>query len=417
MRPLGRRHGLLGAAGVALLPARASAADPVDVAILGGGLAGLTAARALIADRKKVLVFEARDRIGGRAVTDRSLGFAVDLGASWLTPGPLAKELAREGGGKLLPGPEVGAIVMSGRPLNADQMADYAKAAERMAALVKDLHGRMPDADPAAYIRPLTPNEVLAFGRILNKPPFAQAQPLEGGIGAAVARFGAKVPVKLGTRVLRIDSTGSSGGEYIEVVTTAGTFLARVVIVALPASVLGGGHMGFSPPLPQKKRDALAATTMASNLRIAVAFQPGMPKAPADAHVAGVTRAGLPFDIFVRPQNRDAAIIVLESAAARQIEEAGANAAGAFALTTLAEIYGNDLRAAFKGSVASRWGRDPFALGAWCVPPHGAPAILAAPHDKRVFFAGEAMADPAGTLEAAYASGLRSAAEAKAALR
>ena len=175
--------------------------------------------------------------------------------------------------------------------------------------------------------------------------------------------------------------------------------------------------MGFAPPLSQKKRDALAASAMASSLRIAVSFQPGMPKAPANAWVTGVTRAGVPFDVFVRPQNRDAAIVVLESQAARQVEESGANASGAFALTTLAEIYGNDIRAAFRGSVASRWGRDPYSLGAWCVPPKAAVATLAAPHGERVFFAGEAMADNAGTLDAAYASGLRAAAEAKAALR
>ena len=254
---------------------------------------------------------------------------------------------------------------------------------------------------------------MLAFGRIQSKPPFAVAQPVDGGIGAAVARFGARVPVKLGTRVLRIDS----GGEKIEIVTTTGTLLARVVVVALPTSVLGGGHMGFSPPLSQKKRDALAATPMAACLRIAVSLQPGNPKAPAEARVAGVNKAGLPFDAFVRPQNRDAAILVLQSQAARQIEEAGASAAGAFALTTLAEIYGSDVRAGFRGSLASRWGRDPFALGAWCLPPRGAPAVLAAAHGERVFFAGEAMAENPGTLDAAYASGLRAAAEAKAALR
>jgi monoamine oxidase len=156
---------------------------------------------------------------------------------------------------------------------------------------------------------------------------------------------------------------------------------------------------------------------MASSMRIAVSFQPGQPKAPANAWVSGVTKSGLPYDVFVRPQNRDAAIVALQAYAARQIEETGAHAAGAFALTTLAEIYGNDVRAAFKGSVASTWGRDPFALGAWCVPGKGAVATLAAPHHERIFFAGEATADHAGTLDAAYASGLRAAAEAKAVLR
>jgi monoamine oxidase len=404
---LGRRHFLptlaVGAAHVAF------AAEEVDVAILGGGLAGLTAARALVADKKKVLVFEARDRIGGRIVTDTSLGFAVDLGATWLAPGALAKDL----GARLLPGPEVGAIALGGKPLTAEQTADYAKSADRIAALAKEVREKLPGADPAMVIRPVTPADQLALFRLVNKSPFAVTQPLDGGLGAAVARFGGKVPVTLGTRVLRIDSTGPR----IEVVTTAGSWQARAVIVALPASVLGGGHMGFAPPLSQKKRDALAASPMASCLRIAVSFQAGQPKAPADAWLTGITKAGLPFDAFVRPQNRDAAILVLGGYAARQIEEAGANAAGAFALTTLAEIYGSEVRASFRGSIASRWGRDPFALGAWCAPSKGAVATLAAPQGERVFFAGEATAENAGTVEAAHASGLRAAAEAKAALR
>ncbi|HZB56518.1 MAG TPA: FAD-dependent oxidoreductase, partial [Reyranella sp.] len=49
------------------LPARA--AEP-DVVIVGAGVAGLAAAKSLMAANKSVLVVEARERIGGRAVTD-----------------------------------------------------------------------------------------------------------------------------------------------------------------------------------------------------------------------------------------------------------------------------------------------------------------------------------------------------------
>lgn len=59
----------------------------VDVAIVGAGFAGLEAARQLTAAGKKVVVLEARDRIGGRTSTEiLPGGFHVDVGGQWLGP-------------------------------------------------------------------------------------------------------------------------------------------------------------------------------------------------------------------------------------------------------------------------------------------------------------------------------------------
>jgi monoamine oxidase len=52
--------------------------------IIGAGMAGLAAAVSLKNRGFSVVVLEARNRIGGRMRTDRSLGCAVDLGASWV---------------------------------------------------------------------------------------------------------------------------------------------------------------------------------------------------------------------------------------------------------------------------------------------------------------------------------------------
>ncbi|PBC63035.1 amine oxidase [Streptomyces sp. Tue6028] len=73
---LSRRSVLGGAAatGVALTgvtagpAAAATTAREADVAVVGGGLAGLTAARDLVAAGRSVVVLEARDRVGGRVV-------------------------------------------------------------------------------------------------------------------------------------------------------------------------------------------------------------------------------------------------------------------------------------------------------------------------------------------------------------
>jgi monoamine oxidase len=64
-----------------------------DVVIVGAGLAGLTAARTLVAAGVDVLVLEARDRVGGRVFTRPAAdGTPLDLGAQWI--GPTQQRLA-----------------------------------------------------------------------------------------------------------------------------------------------------------------------------------------------------------------------------------------------------------------------------------------------------------------------------------
>src|SRR5919199_2012514 len=58
-----------------------------DVAIVGAGLAGLTAARELHAKGLEPVVLEARDRVGGRTLNE-SLGDGqvVEVGGQWIGP-------------------------------------------------------------------------------------------------------------------------------------------------------------------------------------------------------------------------------------------------------------------------------------------------------------------------------------------
>ncbi|HZL16456.1 MAG TPA: FAD-dependent oxidoreductase, partial [Polyangia bacterium] len=55
-----------------------------EVLIIGAGVAGLTAARDLTAAGARVLVLEARDRLGGRVLTHHTPDGPVELGAEFV---------------------------------------------------------------------------------------------------------------------------------------------------------------------------------------------------------------------------------------------------------------------------------------------------------------------------------------------
>ncbi|KUI34605.1 flavin monoamine oxidase family protein [Mycobacterium sp. GA-2829] len=63
-----------------------SAPVDADVAVVGAGFAGLTAARELTRAGHDVVVFEGRERVGGRAYTTTVAGVPVDLGATFIGP-------------------------------------------------------------------------------------------------------------------------------------------------------------------------------------------------------------------------------------------------------------------------------------------------------------------------------------------
>ena len=95
----------------------------VDVVVVGGGLAGLIAARDVAATGRRVTVLEARDRLGGRTWTTTLPGtdVEVELGGTWVHPDAqpaVAAEIARYGlPMRSYPEPSYDVFVTGGRRL------------------------------------------------------------------------------------------------------------------------------------------------------------------------------------------------------------------------------------------------------------------------------------------------------------
>ena len=107
-----------------------------DVVVVGAGLAGLVVARELVATGASVLVLEARDRVGGRTLTEHLGGVPVEMGGQWV--GPRQRRinvLAREVGVETYPDDVPGRTVH----YEDGRRSEYAEGDD------------VPFADPAAY--------------------------------------------------------------------------------------------------------------------------------------------------------------------------------------------------------------------------------------------------------------------------
>jgi len=416
-----------------------------DVLVIGAGMAGVTAARELARAGLKVTVVEAGDRVGGRIRSIRD--FCTD---------PV------EGGAEFIHGvdaatwSEVHASDLTTRPcpLIRHTMLDIGHGPRRLPWLM--LHpGTWPAATILRSIARFQPPDISARefidrrgyrgrARILAEMTLTAHLPgraedigmlglqedgllrLETGLNHRVAegydRLSSLIGQDLDIRLSFAVEAVHWGARAVTVRSTDGRELtAGTAVCTLPLGVLASGAVRFEPGLPEDKRSALDDLEMGPVAKILLRFRERFwPRRLANLGCgAGPVILYWPVSYGSRSDSPVLTAYATGPRAAR-LARVSEDEAAAIAVADLDRLFPKtDVDGALVAHRRVEWVDDPLSCGGYSfVRPGGAGARrrLAAADTGALLWAGSAtVSSPiAETVEAAYLSGLRAAAEAMA---
>jgi monoamine oxidase len=295
----------------------------VDVAVVGAGLAGLVAARDLLAAGLSVLVLEARDRVGGRLLNHTLKGGAVvEVGGQWVGPTQdRVLALAEELGVGLYPTYEEGEhfLAVNGAvkrysgddfALPEDALADVGETQQRLEEMASTVPLEEPwraaqaaawDAQtldtwlvananteiglgywrtlvPALFSAEASEMSLLHFlfycrsggtiDRLVATHGGAQESRLEGGSQHLASRLAEQLGdvVRLGSpvRAIRQDDRG------VEVTYNGGVVEAGRAVVAIPPTL--AGRIRYSPALPPLRDQLTQQVPMGYVIKVQIAY-------------------------------------------------------------------------------------------------------------------------------------------------
>lgn len=420
-----------------------------DVVVVGAGVSGLAAARALVQGGRSVTVLEARDRIGGRTWTDDALGVPVDLGASWIhgVDGNPLWELAPALGIDTVEF-TVGSFQFDGRPIGWHAPSGRRLTEAEAASFVADLHAldaALPevvehapppstyasavnavlrdlriDGDRAARVREYTahrsedlcgaPVTVLDAHGLDEEHVPGDEVVFPRGYGQYARALAEGLDVRLSSVVRAVRQ--SRDGAAVEL-ADGRVVTAAAVVVTVPLGVLQAGAVTFEPPLGPEVLDAMGRLGMGVYDKVFLRFPErfwGDDWVVRQQGPAGVDWHSW-YDMS-RVTGEPVLAALVGGAGARRIESLPDALVVDEAVTALRRMFGPSVPQPDAVRI-TRWASDPFARGSYSYLHVGASPddhdLLGSP-SGRVQLAGEATwGDDPATVHGALLSGLRAA--------
>jgi monoamine oxidase len=404
----------------------------MDVVIIGGGAAGIGAARRLAQSGLSTLLIEASSRLGGRAWTHEVAGLNVDLGCGWFHSAERNAwvGIAEAAGISIDRSPAQWRVQY--RDLNFSP-AEQADARRAIAAWHGRLESSPPPSDCASdaleprgewnhYIRTvasfisggslerLSVADYLAYDEASSDNNWRTPT----GLGSVVARsFPERIGLHLATAVREI--TLEPKGVAIHV--PSGEIRARAAILAVSTAVLAGDLLKL-PAQVAPWREAALQLPLGRNEKFFIRVNGG--PFEKETQLLGDPHAERTASYYIRPMGLPVIECFFGGESARFVSENGPAAGFDFALEQLRSLFGSGIRDWLRPLAASNWSQMQHIGGAYsyALPGHvSARNALARPFEDRLFFAGEATSPgDFSTVHGAHDSGVRAANEVVAAL-
>lgn len=425
-------------------PAVTAPATSYDVIVVGAGMAGLAAARTIADAGYRVVVLEARDRVGGRVWSWSGWGSPIELGANWIhtIKGNPLVTLARQAGVSTTIDPEedgeellidmVNGTTMTGQALESQYDRAY-RIIDGASAIAEKLNNdvslRAAITQVAEYKRLKVADKRLFEGmlaQLIDDEYAVEAEKLSawwydaetsafrggdvfvnGGYDGVPKLLARGLDIVYNTVVSRI----AWGGNGVSVTAGATTWQAKSVIVTLPLGVLKANKVKFSPALPKAYQTAIRQLDMGVLNRCILKFDSAF--WGEDYHTFTLMGANPHQWYQFLPLNGPHGIPALAAFHAGSHARTLEKHSDAQLATTMNQLVQKAFGTQHKSVdvVTTRWGMDPFALGSYSYVPVGSPfrarSVLATPVSAQLAFAGEAYTtiDPA-TVHGAYLSGI-----------